>query len=79
MSPAVIEFMEELATDVAKQRAFREQPVEYVASSRLTPEQQSAVLSGDIAEVRSMLTEHSNTKEAPGALVLVLLAAQLQE
>ncbi|UQA92038.1 hypothetical protein [Streptomyces halobius] len=75
MSPAVVEFMEDLATDVAKQRAFREAPEQYLADSRLPEQQRQAVLSGEAEQVRSMMAEHSSVKERPGAIIVVVAIA----
>ena len=71
MSPAVVEFMEDLATDVAKQRAFREAPEQYLASSRLSEQQRKAVLSGETEQVRSMMIEHTSNKEGKGDTLLI--------
>ncbi|WP_245226586.1 hypothetical protein [Streptomyces smyrnaeus] len=63
MSAAIVEFMEELATDVAKQRAFRQDPEQYLAHTQLSQQQRQAVLSGQARPIRSMMAEHSATQE----------------
>ncbi|MFD5268828.1 hypothetical protein [Streptomyces sp. NPDC058335] len=74
MSAAIVEFMEDLATDVARQRTFRQSPERYLAHTRLSEQERQAVLSGQVQQVRSMLADHSKTKEGSAALVLYALA-----
>ncbi|AJC52793.1 hypothetical protein [Streptomyces sp. 769] len=74
MSPAVVEFMEDLATDVAKQHAFSEAPAQYLAASRLSEQERQAVLSGDAERVRSMMADHTSVKEQPDAHIIIIYA-----
>ncbi|MFI1200869.1 hypothetical protein K2224_38200 (plasmid) [Streptomyces sp. BHT-5-2] len=72
MSPAVVEFMEDLATDVAKQRAFSEAPAQCLAASRLSEQERQAVLSGDAERVRSMMADHTSVQEQPDAHIIIV-------